>query len=96
MSGLTDEQRESLLSNDLELAYANMHAPWAQDVLTAAVAAIVADQQANALRDAADALLLACSHFDRYKGQPEHCGYCESASDLLRDRADSVEKGAGT
>lgn len=53
----------------------------------------------KALRDAAGDLLLACSHFNRYRNQPEWCGYCESAvesmlggspdyKEIVRDRTD--------
>jgi hypothetical protein len=46
-----------------------------------------AEGGAEALEEAADDLLLDCSHFNRYRGKPEWCGYCESAVNMLRDRA---------
>lgn len=51
------------------------------------LAAREAKARAEALREAADAIQIECAHFDRYRGNPEWCGYCEAAADLLRDRA---------
>jgi hypothetical protein len=44
----------------------------------------VAQAKAEERERIAQAILLACCHFDRYKGNPEWCGYCESAADAAR------------
>ncbi len=94
MTGLSEEQRQSLLTDTMEFAYANMHADWAQAQMFAAVEGIatqaVAAERA-AIREAlggevaVEAAAAASAIFEDYDG-------CFVEPDMLGDDYDEDRK----